>query len=314
MARETRRTDIDIERVGRHTAAAFRRISWGALFAGLVVALAIQLLLSLLGIAIGMASIEPVTEENPMQNFGIATGIYWLISTAIAVFAGGWTAGRLAGMPTPLDSILHGAVTWALFALFTIWLSTSAVGGILTGVGNMLGSILQTAGQGISKVMQSGTGQQGGQMNWNQIESEINQFLTQQKNPQDTQVSAQQASREIQQIARKVFSGQQGNRQVNTQELVDVLAQRTEMSRQEAQRVVDQWGQQVAQMDTQELEQKAERTAKDVKSAIGSAAIWMFVWLLITLVAGAVGGKVGEPHDLEGGLVPHDTELHRDKD
>lgn len=42
------------------------RASWGAFFAGTTVALAITALLMLLGLAIGMATIDPAIEQNPL--------------------------------------------------------------------------------------------------------------------------------------------------------------------------------------------------------------------------------------------------------
>lgn len=49
-------------RYGRVGLAAFKRISWGAVFAGLVVALVVQFILSLLGIGIGFGAMDPLQE------------------------------------------------------------------------------------------------------------------------------------------------------------------------------------------------------------------------------------------------------------
>jgi hypothetical protein len=43
----------------------FARISWGAIFAGAVVALAVQLVLTLIGGAIGLATLSPATGQSP---------------------------------------------------------------------------------------------------------------------------------------------------------------------------------------------------------------------------------------------------------
>ena len=106
------------------------RVSWGALFAGVVVAIATQLLLGALGLAIGL------TAADTPSGFGAAAGIWWLLSGLIALFVGGWTAGRLANAPRTLDGALHGFATWGLATLISAWLVTSAVGGILGGAWN----------------------------------------------------------------------------------------------------------------------------------------------------------------------------------
>ena len=41
------------------------RVSWGAIFAGVVVGLVVQVLLTMLGLGIGVATLNPVTGDNP---------------------------------------------------------------------------------------------------------------------------------------------------------------------------------------------------------------------------------------------------------
>ncbi|HEX5044121.1 MAG TPA: hypothetical protein VFV75_14530, partial [Candidatus Polarisedimenticolaceae bacterium] len=106
------------------------RVSWGALFAGVVVALATQLLLAALGMAIGFTALDPGDRGSA---FGVGAGIWWLLSGLIALFLGGWTAGRLANPTRKLDASLHGFATWALATLISAWMLTSAVGGVMGG-------------------------------------------------------------------------------------------------------------------------------------------------------------------------------------
>lgn len=114
------------------------RISWGAVFAGAVVALVTQLTLSILGIAIGASSIDPLTEQNPVAGIGTETGIWFVITSLLALFAGGWVAGRLAGVPRATDRLLHGILTWSLATLVTFYLLTTAIGGLIGGTANIL--------------------------------------------------------------------------------------------------------------------------------------------------------------------------------
>ena len=76
------------------------RVSWGAVFAGVVIALVVQLVLNLLGIGLGAASFDPATSDNPSATtFSIGAGIWWAVSGILAALAGGYAAGRLAGEP-----------------------------------------------------------------------------------------------------------------------------------------------------------------------------------------------------------------------
>jgi len=74
--------------------------SCGAVFAGVVVALATQLLLSLLGVGIGAAAQNPGTGDNlSATSFSIGAGIWFALSSSLAALAGGYAAGKLAGVP-----------------------------------------------------------------------------------------------------------------------------------------------------------------------------------------------------------------------
>src|SRR5919202_3569073 len=69
---------------------ARRRITWGAIFAGVVITLAVQLLLSLLGLGVGLLTVEP-TEPGGTPGasaLGIGAGIWWTLSYMIALFVG----------------------------------------------------------------------------------------------------------------------------------------------------------------------------------------------------------------------------------
>src|SRR4026208_1007392 len=76
------------------------RVSWRAVLAGVVVALVAQLILNLVGVGIGAASVARLTSNNPSAtSFAIGAGIWWALSGIIAALIGGYTAGRLAGQP-----------------------------------------------------------------------------------------------------------------------------------------------------------------------------------------------------------------------
>jgi hypothetical protein len=110
------------------------RVSWGAVFAGAALALVTQLIINMIGIGIGMATLDPGTADNPSAaNFSITAAIWWLISGIIAAFVGGYAAGRLAGKPRESTAGWHGLVAWAATTLVVVYLLTSAVGSLVGG-------------------------------------------------------------------------------------------------------------------------------------------------------------------------------------
>src|SRR5678816_126993 len=77
---------------------ALRRVSWGAVFGGVVIALITQLLLSMLGIGIGVATIEPISGDTPTAAaFSISAAVWWTVSGIVSAYVGGWVAARLSG-------------------------------------------------------------------------------------------------------------------------------------------------------------------------------------------------------------------------
>jgi hypothetical protein len=107
----------------------FARISWGAIFAGAIIALATQLVLTLIGAAVGLATLNPATGQNPSgTTLGIGAGVWLVISSLVSLFMGGYIAGRLGGT---FNGWLHGLATWAIVTMLTILLLTTAAGGLI---------------------------------------------------------------------------------------------------------------------------------------------------------------------------------------
>ena len=113
-------------------------VSWGAVFAGVVVALVTQLLLNMLGLGIGVATLDPGTRRQPerLRRFSIGAGLWWTLSGILASLAGGYAAGRLSGRPKEATAAWHGLTAWAFTTLVIFYLLSSAVGGVLGGVYN----------------------------------------------------------------------------------------------------------------------------------------------------------------------------------
>jgi hypothetical protein len=74
------------------------------------------------------------------SSLGIGGGIWWVISSCLALFVGGYVAAWLAGVGVRFDGLLHGLLTWGIAILLTIYLLTSAIGGIIGGGFSALGS------------------------------------------------------------------------------------------------------------------------------------------------------------------------------
>lgn len=131
-----------------------RRASWGAIFGGAFIALAVLLLTGTLGIAIGATIIDPAGDSPGAMAFGIGAGLWWLASGILALFCGGWAAGRLAGLRRRLEGPLHGAITWALVTVGTVFLAMTVLGAMVSGAMRVVGFGVSTAGESAGAVIE----------------------------------------------------------------------------------------------------------------------------------------------------------------
>ena len=138
------------------SAGQIKRVSWGAIFAGSVIGIATLLLLTLLGLGIGAATLDPAPGGDGTPGIGAlasGSGIWLLVSQLIALLAGGYVAGRLAGVPFKQGSVLHGAAVWAVATIAMFWLATTAVGNIAGGAASMLGKAGSSIGSAAASVV-----------------------------------------------------------------------------------------------------------------------------------------------------------------
>jgi hypothetical protein len=291
------------ERVPMTTApAAVRRISWGAIIAGIVVVLVTQLLLMLLGLAIGAATIDPTggAADTPQAStLGIAGGVWWLISTLISVALGAWVAGRLAGMPTRTDSMLHGLVTWGAATLIGFYLLTSTIGSLVGGAFGMLGNAAQALGQGSQSLASTAM-----QVLPDEIRTQAEQLF---ERAPEAGATAQQELEQTRQAAgggstldaiQRVIRGvQEGAAPQDRDAAINVIAQQAGIPRPEAEQRLNQF-QQTYQQYAQEAEQQARQTAEQTADTVSQASFWSFLALLIGAIVSALAGRAGMPRDL----------------
>jgi len=86
------------------------RVSWGAVFAGGVIALALYLLLTVLGAAAGLSLSETNIRSNTL---GWAAAIWSIFSLLIALFVGGFVTTQCSVGENKTEGIIHGVLMWS---------------------------------------------------------------------------------------------------------------------------------------------------------------------------------------------------------
>jgi len=261
------------------------RLSWGAIFAGVVIAVAVQLVLGILGAGIGLTMVDPVEGTTPgAAGFGIGAGIYWLITTLIALGVGGYAAARVAGVHERFDALVHGLTVWGVTLILTLYLLTSAVGGIIGGAFRTVGAVAGAAGATVGAAAPEAASIAG--IDKTDVREQAAAYLSDAPND-PALMTPEQAQKEIAKelpaLARGGAEGQQAESRI-----VDIVAAQRKVSRQEAQAQVTRAKQQFVQTKNETIE--TAKTATD--KAAGAAAGTSFI-LVLALLVGAAASSVG---------------------
>jgi hypothetical protein len=142
----TNELDRDMREVHYRPEIDFRgdRVYWGPIIAGFLTALTTMALLSLLGIALGLTSInagQTATQGAPVFETGFYSMIWAGIAGIIAFLLGGFIAGRTAGTYDRGWGMLNGMMVFMLALPFTLWLATVGMGAIFGGLGSFAGGL-----------------------------------------------------------------------------------------------------------------------------------------------------------------------------
>jgi hypothetical protein len=116
--------------------------SWSSVLAGVVAALIVHVLLVMLGLGIGLLSVDTSTVATSPVGVSWGAFLYWAISGIIAAFVGGWIAGTVSPAGT---GGAHGLAAWALATLIVVGAATLGVGSSASIANNLVGPIASVA-------------------------------------------------------------------------------------------------------------------------------------------------------------------------
>jgi hypothetical protein len=148
---EARMEPIEARRVEEpeHGGATFgmRDLShWGPVWAGVIGGFAVLILLTLLGLGIGLAAFDPTAGAAAV---GTPAFIWGAIVLLLSYFVGGWLAGRTSSYHgTTTSAFILGSLVWALSVVLLVLMASLGIAGIfgaILGPFNVAGGV--TAGQ-----------------------------------------------------------------------------------------------------------------------------------------------------------------------
>lgn len=289
------------------------RIKWTAVWAGLVVGMSSQLVLTLLGLAIGAWSID-LKDAQPAGGIPLGAGLWTGLSLLMSAFVGGYVTARLSGVSERSDGMYHGAVVWGVTWLVFAWLTTTAMSVMLGGVFSALGSALQTTGQGITSAASAALNKIGPKSTFSispgalrqQIQSTLQATGKRELQPAELNKSADQVTRQAkegQALGQVTDSAleelQQKLTALDRDAAVNVLVQKAGMSEAQAQQVVQSTIGILAPLkDTlQDVKAQSMDIGNATLTRVGAAAGWLFLMGLLSFAVSVGGGAVGTLRD-----------------
>jgi hypothetical protein len=284
--------------------------SWGAILGGAVVAVSFSLILVTLGTGLGFAAISPWSDRGLSASaFTVASTIWLIVTQWLSAAAGGYVAGRLRHrwLATHTHEVFfrdtaHGLLTWAVATLFVAAILAGSMTSLLGGGARAMGAV--TGGQGAEPFghteMPGGRGPAGpdasagatGPYNLDKLFRDNSSGDTPDVSREGPRAS--DARREVMHIAANAaMSGAVSDE--DRVYLAKLVATKTRVSTEEAQRRVDTFIQTV-----KDASEQAESVADEARKSAATAALYIALALLvgafIASVSAAIGGRLRDEH------------------
>lgn len=274
---------------------------WGAVGAGLAIAIACNVFFAEIGLCLNLGIIDRNSSDGAVA---VANGLAWVITGLAALFGGAWVAGRLSNSRTKVEGGLHGLAVWAAGAVVMLALAFTATGVVGSGMLSLVGKGLEGAGKATALVMPT----------WDGIKQELDGAL--QRNGTDPaalggsgdaatgadgiavadpQTRLLDRSRLFELAGRHFTIDGAAQSASERDELVRLIASQAGISPAVAERTLAQWDR-VWDGGVQRYEEakaEAARVAEEARGMAMAAAGWAAAAMLLGAIAALFGGAIG---------------------
>jgi hypothetical protein len=242
------------------------KVSWGGIWGGVLLAVGLLILLTALGVAVGISSVQP--GETQASTVGAGAGIWGAISLLLALFVGGFAATRIGAITDRATGFFEGALVWVVSILLMAYFASTGIGMLAGGAFKLVGSASQAIGTVVQSQGSGGVDISGG----------VDQILARLKDPKTAQQIAQ-------------VTGVPEN---EVQATLSDTARRVEAIRDNPTQAAAEAKQGMAQlMEKAKSSGALQQKAEEVKPAASKAAWMTFGALVLSLVMAIIGAMVG---------------------
>lgn len=241
------------------------RVSWGGVFGGVLVALGFLLLVTALGVAVGISAAQP--GETDTGTLGAGAGIWAGVSLLVALFIGGWVSTRIGAIFDGTTGFFEGALVWVVSVLLMLYMASSGIGMLAGGAFKLVGGAVQTLGS----VVQSSQAAPD-------VSGSVDQMTQRLKDPKTSEQIASATGMPVSEV----------------QATLSETAQRVENNRGNPAQAAAEAKNGMAQlMEKAKASGALRQKAEEVKPQATRAAWITFGALLLSLVAAAFGAMAG---------------------
>ena len=308
------------------------RVSLSSVLVGTVIAMGLMVLFTLLGMAIGAASLDAAG-----QGLGIGAAIYLVITQLISLAAGAFAASRLLNTYDAPAAIMAGVSVWALTTLIVAFGGIGAGKSAINTSAGLVSQVAQGAGSAVQAVTPDDISlpdisEIAGNVSLSDLPPEVQQALEEADvTPEDLRAELGEAFRNVisqQEMARarSILSSTVsdvianpssfeeeinaaidqlvgGDNAVLSEEdlaqATNTLQRRLDISDAQAQQLADSvrsrfdTAVETLRQTAADLQQRLVTAADRVQSAVATSALWLFIASLLGLAAAAGAGFFG---------------------
>jgi hypothetical protein len=243
------------------------KVSWGGVFAGVLVAMGVSMLLASLGLAIGITAVEP--RDPDASALGVGAVIWAGVQLLLALFVGGTVATRVGAIIDRTTGFFEGVLVWVVSMILMAYLAGSGIASVATGAFTLLGGATQTLGAVVQGEGGAGT---------IDVSGSVEQMAEQLRSPE---------------LVNRVASvtGLSVN---ETREVLNETAARVDANRSDAARAADEARRGIASLfDRARSSGALAAQAEEVQPEAASTAWLTFLALLLSLAAACAGALFG---------------------
>tara|TARA_R110002167_G_scaffold17426_17_gene66561 strand:- start:8103 stop:9116 length:1014 start_codon:yes stop_codon:yes gene_type:complete len=314
---------------GASAPALLERSSWASVLLGAVIAFGILTVLNLIGLAFGLYMIDTDAANFGLAGAGWVAGLWWVASSLVALFVGGWVAARMAGIPNQTSAAIHGATVWALTTLLAVWMVSSAASTAFTGVAGLAGRTAQLSVAGVqasaglvrpavtiaADSLTTELRQQGATVDPAQVRQSVEAVINRSISPAERQQLETLATRNAAQALQAPSTAQTQYREFANQafgpngvigtedreQAIAALSNELGVPEPQVRQAVANWETQISAMgdrlqnEAQQLQTVATERAEQAANAVADTALWTALGLIVALGAAVLGGVIGRP-------------------